>query len=274
MEYFDAQKVNKHITCITGLTGELMYLVEGEKSAALIDTGLGVGNLKGFVDSLTHLPYRVLLTHGHLDHVGGAFLYESVCLSAKDTFLLRDGGDKRSRKAYLKSIVKDVVVPDTAYTKYREPQVFPIRDGQLFELGGVTIEAVAFPGHTPGSHAFLLKEDRILITGDACNPRTFMFLPECPSIEEYQEAVAKVMARADEYDRVLVSHGPYEVPKTVLQDVYDCCTDILSDRADDIPFSFMDRTGALLAKKIDETGARVDGRCGNIVYDKTKIRSK
>ena len=49
-----------------------MYLVEGTEKAALIDTGYGVGNLKGYIKTLTEKPLIVLITHGHLDHVAGA----------------------------------------------------------------------------------------------------------------------------------------------------------------------------------------------------------
>jgi hydroxyacylglutathione hydrolase len=47
-----------------------MYLVEGNEKAALIDTGMGSGDLAGYVKTLTKLPVIVLITHGHRDHTG------------------------------------------------------------------------------------------------------------------------------------------------------------------------------------------------------------
>lgn len=46
------------------------YLLCGTKGALLIDTGLGVANIKKVVDSLTLLPVMVATTHIHWDHIG------------------------------------------------------------------------------------------------------------------------------------------------------------------------------------------------------------
>ena len=46
-----------------------MFLVIGEERALLIDTGVGMTDLPALIRSLTPLPYDVVLTHGHLDHI-------------------------------------------------------------------------------------------------------------------------------------------------------------------------------------------------------------
>ena len=46
------------------------YLLCGSKKAALIDTGLGVCNIKSVVKSLTTLPIVVFTSHVHWDHIG------------------------------------------------------------------------------------------------------------------------------------------------------------------------------------------------------------
>ena len=43
------------------------YLLCGEKCAILIDTGLGVSNIRKIVDSLTELPVMAVTTHVHWD---------------------------------------------------------------------------------------------------------------------------------------------------------------------------------------------------------------
>jgi hydroxyacylglutathione hydrolase len=41
MDFFKSSRITDGVTCIEGLTGEFMFLVEGTERAALIDTGLG-----------------------------------------------------------------------------------------------------------------------------------------------------------------------------------------------------------------------------------------
>ena len=56
------------------------YLLVGEKRALLIDTGLGVSNIKKVVDSLTSLPVLVATTHVHWDHIGGHGLFNDIAV--------------------------------------------------------------------------------------------------------------------------------------------------------------------------------------------------
>lgn len=56
------------------------YLILGEEKAALIDTGLGVSNIKNVVDNLTKLPITVLTTHVHWDHIGGHKHFDSFAV--------------------------------------------------------------------------------------------------------------------------------------------------------------------------------------------------
>ena len=52
IQYYSAEKLNTHMTAIRSLTGEIMYLIEGEEKAVLVDTCLGVGHLRRFVETL------------------------------------------------------------------------------------------------------------------------------------------------------------------------------------------------------------------------------
>ncbi|MDE7283325.1 MAG: MBL fold metallo-hydrolase, partial [Lachnospiraceae bacterium] len=80
---FRTEKVSERITRIYAFSSELMYLVEGDNEAALIDSGSGIGFVRPLVEKLTDKPLKVLLTHGHVDHAMGAseFPAESVYIS-------------------------------------------------------------------------------------------------------------------------------------------------------------------------------------------------
>ena len=81
---YQTEQITPTITRIL-LPGQVFaYLVKGTERAALIDTGLGVGDLRAYVESLLDgMPYEVILTHGHLDHAAGADPYTAGGMPAK-----------------------------------------------------------------------------------------------------------------------------------------------------------------------------------------------
>ena len=96
MVTFKTEKVSDRVTRIFGICTELMYLVEGEDRAALIDTGSGFGSLKQTVEKLTDKPVIVLLTHGHVDHAMGAGEFETVYMNHNDDDIFKNTARHRS----------------------------------------------------------------------------------------------------------------------------------------------------------------------------------
>ena len=56
------------------------YLLCGQEKALLIDTGLGVSNIRRIVDSLTELPVLAVTTHVHWDHIGGHQYFDNIAV--------------------------------------------------------------------------------------------------------------------------------------------------------------------------------------------------
>ena len=68
--FFKLQSVTRHISRIILPCGVCVYLVQGTHEAVLLDTGFGIGDLRGFVEQNVTTPYRVWLsmeTHYRLD---------------------------------------------------------------------------------------------------------------------------------------------------------------------------------------------------------------
>lgn len=65
------------------------YLLCGEKYAILIDTGLGVSNIRKIVDSLTKLPVMTVTTHVHWDHIGGHKYFDNIAVHEAEKDWLR-----------------------------------------------------------------------------------------------------------------------------------------------------------------------------------------
>ncbi len=273
MVKFRSEKISDTVTRIRGITDELMYLVEGSESAVLIDTGSGAGSLKTYVEVLTGKPYIVLLTHGHLDHAMGAPEFDTdIYMNPADNGVCKEHSDMEIRKEYLSMAEDFKYVEAEDYIPVRTKEYLPLKHGDIFKLGGITLEVYECPGHTPGSMVILFKEERTLLLGDACNFFTFLFDSNSSGVTMFKNKLEKLNAETQgKYDKVYLSHREGDAPKEILEGVIRVCEDILIGKADDVPFEFMGQK-AYIAKAVDQTTMqRMDGGIGNIVYDKEKI---
>lgn len=89
-------KIEKQITQINENTWNISdyfldnyYVAVGDEYAALIDTGAGIGNIVDDVRKITDKPIKVLLTHGHLDHLGGMYAFEEAYMHERDDNCIR-----------------------------------------------------------------------------------------------------------------------------------------------------------------------------------------
>ena len=190
-KFFTADKLSERVTRIGGQAHELCYLIEGDERALLIDGLTGIGSLKAFVRDLTDKPVQLALTHGHLDHTGAAWEYGAAYIHPDDIALMytdRFSSDEvRYQHVFNRNANSTVqrgdVMPSCAV------KTWPLLEGDVFDLGGVRLEAILVPGHTHGSMAFLDRAARVLYSGDACNVNTLVCLPGSTSIEEYLESL-------------------------------------------------------------------------------------
>ncbi|MBU3161712.1 MBL fold metallo-hydrolase [Clostridium frigoris] len=273
LKYFKSKKISESIIRIFGPTDELMYLVEGDKKAILIDTGTGVGNLSEYVNKLTNKKITVILTHGHVDHASGAPNFDDVYMNHADEEVYKEHNDLTLRKNYVKSQYKDFdKIKESDYVQTRSSSFYKdLKDGAVFNLGGITLEVYDAAGHTPGQMAILFKEERILMVGDAANQATVLFDKNSLGITSYEKSMRNLLLKTDgKFDKILLSHGSGDAPKELLANIILLCEDIKAGNADEVPFDFMGQR-AYIAKKTNTQFERVDGGFGNIIYLKEKV---
>jgi glyoxylase-like metal-dependent hydrolase (beta-lactamase superfamily II) len=131
-----------------------MFLIKGTRTYVLIDSGMGRGNLKGYISRFTGgKPMIAIFTHNHGDHIGQAdqFVRDSVeYIGAPD----RSG---------LVRLLKGRGVPDEVITK----NVVAVTDGEQIDIGGRSLTLYAVSGHTPGSIVVFDKQTGNLFSGDS-----------------------------------------------------------------------------------------------------------
>ncbi|MGI5887956.1 MAG: MBL fold metallo-hydrolase [Oscillospiraceae bacterium] len=273
MVTFTSEKVTDHITRIRAPKTELMYLVEGKEKAALIDTGCGFGSLAAYVKTLTEKPVVVLITHGHLDHAMGSIEFKDVYMNLEDEYIYKENSDKEVRLRWLNS---PPVLPDFEQEDFLDPAPLShykdMQEGDHFDLGGINIDIYSCPGHTLGSVVMLMREERVLLTGDACNSFCFMFGDYSTSIEQYKRNLEKLLPKVQgKYDRVLSSHATGDLSVSVIEESIEVCDDLLEGKGAGLEFHFNGET-AYIAEPVDaESRQRIDGKCANIVYNKNNI---
>ncbi len=176
----------------TGVYAPNVYLVVGDDAAVFIDTANGteeeVRAHLGPWDSMDRPRIAaIVLTHRHLDHIGGA-----ARLSG-DT-----GGVLYSSPGERRPIERALDVVRVGKT---------VNDGETLNLGGTTLEFIHAPGHTLGSLCVYHREQGILFTGDTIlGTGSTAISPDHGDMRLYMESLRKLLA----YDAraIYPGHGP------------------------------------------------------------------
>lgn len=174
------------------------YLVVGRERACVIDTMNGYNDLYQAVRKMTDKPLTVVNTHGHPDHIFGNVYFQEACLHPADRPMARQFTEHPDFLAFCRE--KDLTMP-------------PFRDihpGDTIDLGGRMLEVYALPGHTPGGILLLLREDRILFTGDSVNHHLWMQLEGCLPLCAFVKKLDQVMFLEDKADIILHGHAQGE----------------------------------------------------------------
>lgn len=277
MAQFYHEQAAKGVRRIYTMQAVCMYLVEGSSRAVLIDTGCGETGLRPYVENLLQgKPYEVLLTHGHVDHASGAGAFEQVWLHPADWELSRQHCTLENRLAYrehCRSILGSAGVPPVeTFVPAHDGPFLPLPDEKTFALGGRTLLVLSVPGHTQGSVVAFVPEEQIAFFGDACGAGTLLVGQEAATVQEYCNSLLRLKQAAPPFRRVLRQHGTFESPPAVLDENIAVCQKILSGADDAVPTQFMGLP-CLRAMRIDpQTKKRLDGKEGNIVYRKDKLR--
>ena len=210
------------------------FLIIGPEKAMLIDTGCGVGNLRGLCEFLAPGKEIVCVnTHHHLDHSGGNPAFEKVYIHEYDVpHLLAGRAHIQDHWLDEKGQPKETWFDVADLVPYRDYEIIGFKDGDTFDLGeGYLIEVKHLPGHTPGQSAFYDRQSKCIYIGD--NTSCFgggegEAHPECCTVRALRDALKAIEPLFDEISGVFAGHGTIDQHPLVLQYLMDTADRILA----------------------------------------------
>lgn len=233
---FDIKEITRNTWCISSLGWMHCFLAVGEKSALLVDTGAGCGDLKAAVESITDKPYQVINTHGHFDHAGGNGQFGKVMLHPADFEIARCCNGYTARLGYVDSRVginrpelhdeaMAAVLPDEDYA------MIPVYGGEEIDLGGRVLETIAVPGHTKGCICLLDRGERLLFAGDMATDSVIVNRGgNGTDIETTRNSFRKMLSYSDQYDLILRGHFEPAVGREVVDKLNQLAENMLTRR--------------------------------------------
>jgi glyoxylase-like metal-dependent hydrolase (beta-lactamase superfamily II) len=204
--------------------GFVTYLVLGEERAALIDTGMGVGSLKKYVEQAASLPVFVINTHGHPDHCGGNFEFEETWINPADNDVFEKMASLEFRREDISHMPGGAELAEKLQPT--APLPAPLADGQTFDLGGRTLRVIFAPGHTHGSLCVCDEKTGALFAGDNAMTKVSLHEWNSADLSVYRDTLRKLIDLKP--TKVLGGHRPNENGPELLEKLLRCVERALS----------------------------------------------
>ena len=208
------------------------YVLNGKKRSLLIDTGLGVANIREQVRRLTDKPVTVVTTHVHYDHFGGHKYFNDFYVHEAETEWI-NGGFPLTLEQVRNFLTeepcdfpKDFDVDN--YYLFEGVPTRVLKDNDTIELGERTIQVLHTPGHSPGHICFYEKDKGYLYTGDLIYiGELFAFFPSTDPIA-YMNSIKKLLPLS--VTKILPAHHDLNIPVSIIEDMDKAFTELYENK--------------------------------------------
>lgn len=134
------------------------------RRGAVVDPGGDVGRIMAAIDRRGVHVEKILLTHGHLDHAGGAADLREALFQRSAAEIPIIGPDRRDQ-FLLDSIERQAAAFGLSGMRNAAPDRW-LSEGEQVSIGSHTFDVLHCPGHTPGHIVFVNQDARFAILGD------------------------------------------------------------------------------------------------------------
>ena len=207
------------------------YLLCGSEKAILIDTGLGVDNIKSVIDKLTVLPIEVLTTHAHWDHIGGHRYFDNISIHEAEKSWLSEKFPLPLNTVKNNLLREPCNLPlDFSADNFQIYKVFPQRilhDHDKIDIGNRCIEVIHTPGHSPGHCCFYETDRQYLFSGDLIYKGCLdAFYPTTDPIL-FADSVDKI--RILKVNRLFPGHHNLDISVALIDKIHSAFTKLKED---------------------------------------------
>lgn len=128
------------------------------KKGAVIDPGGDLHRIRDAIAETGVTVEKIILTHGHIDHAGGA-------ADLRDELGVPVEGPHEADKPLLERLPEQARVYGLDGVRAVTPDRW-LNEGDTVTVGGMTLEVLHCPGHSPGSVVLFASQDRFALVGD------------------------------------------------------------------------------------------------------------
>ncbi|MEN4911264.1 MBL fold metallo-hydrolase [Erwinia amylovora] len=151
--------MNYHIIPVTAFAQNCSVIWCPETGeAALVDPGGDAQKIKHEIAALGLTVKQILLTHGHLDHVGAA-------AELAEHYDVPIVGPHKADKFWLDGLPQQSQMFGFDECAPLTPDRW-LQEGEVVHVGNTVLEVLLCPGHTPGHIVFFERKARLLVSGD------------------------------------------------------------------------------------------------------------
>jgi glyoxylase-like metal-dependent hydrolase (beta-lactamase superfamily II) len=196
-----------------------LYLVVGRERAALIDSGMGLGDSREACAALTDLPIVNLCSHSHWDHVCGSHLFTERWIHPLERERLDEDYEVEG------------------ITRFRAaPATGDATEGAVVDLGGRTLTVWHTPGHSPGHVSYRDSATGYLFCADTCYAGTLWMQTEDADLAHWRATLERIIA--GDVTALCGGHEEPAQPRSLAGDVLAALDVALAGRSESEPFDF------------------------------------
>lgn len=195
------------------------FVVIGSERSALIDTGMGVGDIRAVVDSLTSVSIVVINSHAHWDHIGSNEQFDEIWIHEAEADGLVNGVPNGILRPWFGPDRLRGPLPDGVSAERisygATAATGTLEGGELFDLGDRSLEVIHCPGHSPGGIALWDEHNSLLFTTDIAYPCTLL-VHHRDDLPAYLASLDRLVALDPAPMAVYGSHCDMEMPVAML----------------------------------------------------------